>query len=146
MQIYAEAESNANSFALACFVRRRREALDSRIQRAEHVMQAVGLALPRREPYFRRSRISQKPRAEQTSLQLPRRNSISAAGKYTQKPRAEQTSLQLPRREPYFRRSRISQKPGAEQTCLQLPRREQCFCRRQIYAEAGSLIFGGKCH
>ena len=56
MQIYAEAESNANEFALACFVRRRREAKDSRIQRAEHVMQAVGLV-------------------------LPRRNSISAAGK-----------------------------------------------------------------
>ena len=68
MQIYAEAESNANEFALACFVRRRREGLDSRIQQAEHVMQAVGLVLPRREPYFRRSRISQKPRAEQTNL------------------------------------------------------------------------------
>ena len=62
-RIYAEAESNANEFALACFVRRRRKALDSRIQRAEHAMQAAGLALPRREPYFRRSRISQKPRA-----------------------------------------------------------------------------------
>ena len=35
---------------------------------AEHVMQAVGLALPRREPYFRRSRISQKPRAMQMNL------------------------------------------------------------------------------
>ena len=31
-------------------------------------MQAVGLALPRREPYFRRSRISQKPRAMQIYL------------------------------------------------------------------------------
>ena len=68
MQIYAEAESNANSFALACFVRRRREALDSRIQRAEHVMQAVGLVLPRREQYFCRRQIAQKPRAEQTNL------------------------------------------------------------------------------
>ena len=65
MQIYAEAESNANSFALACFVRRRQEAKDSRIQRAEHVMQAVGLVLPRREPYFCRRQITQKPRASE---------------------------------------------------------------------------------
>ena len=42
--------------------------MDSRIQRAEHVMQAVGLVLPRREQYFCRRQIAQKPRAEQTNL------------------------------------------------------------------------------
>ena len=61
-QIYAEAESNANELALACFIRRSREASGSQIRRAKHVMQAVGLALPRREPYFcPAGQISQKP-------------------------------------------------------------------------------------
>ena len=68
MQIYAEAESNANSFALPCLVRKNRGALDSQGRRAEHAMQAVRLA-------------------------LPRRHRISAAGKYTQKPRAMQIHL-----------------------------------------------------
>ena len=67
-QIYAEAESNANLFALACFGRRGREASDSRTRRAEQAEQAARLAWPRREPYFRRSRISRKPRAMQIYL------------------------------------------------------------------------------
>ena len=43
------------------------------------VIQAVRLALPRREQYMwtRSGQISQKPRAMQTCLQLPRRNSIN---------------------------------------------------------------------
>ena len=45
------------------FCRRSREDLDSRIRRAEQAVQAVRLAWPRREPYFRRSRISQEPGA-----------------------------------------------------------------------------------
>ena len=38
-----------------------REASDSRIRRTEQAVQAVRLALPRREPYFCRRQISQKP-------------------------------------------------------------------------------------
>ena len=52
MQTYTEAESNANLFAWTGFVRRGRETSDFRTRRAKPVMQAVRLALPRREPYL----------------------------------------------------------------------------------------------
>ena len=52
MQTYTEAESNANLFAWTGFVRRCRETSDFRTRRAKPVMQAVRLALPRREPYL----------------------------------------------------------------------------------------------
>ena len=73
-QIYSEAESNANEFALACSVRRSREDSDSRTRRAEQAVQAARVALPRREPYFRRSRISRKPRAMQMNLTCRKQN------------------------------------------------------------------------
>ena len=46
-----------------------REFSDSRIRRAEQAVQAVRLAWPRREPYFRRSRISQKPETARPASQ-----------------------------------------------------------------------------
>ena len=50
MQTYAEAESNANLFAFACFARRGGSPIGLTDATGETGMQAVRLALPRREP------------------------------------------------------------------------------------------------
>ena len=55
---------------------------------AEHAMQAAGLALPRREPHFRRSRIYAEAESITNLFVTPRRNSISAVRQISQKPRA----------------------------------------------------------
>ena len=61
-QIYAEAESNANEFALACFEQRSREASGSRIRRAKQACKPGGLhcrgvnRISARQGKYRRSR------------------------------------------------------------------------------------------
>ena len=54
--------------------------------------------MPRREPYFRRSRISQKPRAEQIYLLCRGVNRISGEGKYSEKPNIAEAESGVPRK------------------------------------------------
>ena len=64
-----EMQMNLHCLFRTCFVWKRRETSGSRIRRAEQAVQAVRLAWPRREPYFRRSRISQKPETARPASQ-----------------------------------------------------------------------------